>query len=97
MSQQRFCSPSRATSSPPPSTPWPSNPGDLPIFLTQAQLADLLAISIRTLERQRHDGESIPFRKVGRRILYGRDDVLRHLDACAYRSTAETKQGGDQR
>jgi hypothetical protein len=49
------------------------------------------------LERQRHDGGAIPFRKIGRRILYGRDDVLRHLDTCAYTSTAATKHGGGRR
>ena len=97
MSHQRVVPPSRITSSPPSSVRWPSKPDDLPLFLTQPQLADLLTVSIRTLERQRHDGGSIPFRKVGRRILYGRDDVLRHLDTCAFTSTADTKQGGSRR
>ena len=48
---------------------WPTNASDLPLFLTQQQLAHLLGKSVRTLERHRHVGQSIPFKKVGRTVL----------------------------
>ena len=74
-----------------PSREWPTDANDLPLFLTPNRLAALLRISVRTLERARHEGSSIPFRKVGRRVLYARDDVLAHLADASFRSTAEAK------
>ena len=58
---------------------WPASALDLPLFLTPEQLAYLLDKSVRTLERDRHIGGSIPYRKVGRTVLYARDDVLAYL------------------
>jgi hypothetical protein len=58
---------------------WPASALDLPLFLTPEQLAYLLDKSVRTLERDRHMGRSIPYRKVGRTVLYARDDVLEYL------------------
>jgi hypothetical protein len=72
-------------------SPWPTAASQLPLFLTQGQLAHLLGKSIRTLERDRIIGHSIPFTKVGRRVLYARDDVIRHLAAASFRSTREAK------
>lgn len=70
---------------------WPAAADDLPMFLTQRQLAHLLGKSVRTLERDRVLGGSIPFKKVGRTVLYARQDVLNFLDAASFRSTREVR------
>ena len=48
---------------------WPAKAAALPLFLTQHQLAHLLGKSVRTLERDRHKGCSVPFVKHGRKLL----------------------------
>ena len=58
---------------------WPASALDLPLFMTPDQLAYLLDKSVRTLERDRHMGRSIPFGRVGRTVLYAREDVLQYL------------------
>lgn len=78
-------------SHPPTSAQWPAATSDLPLFLTPQRLAELLGVSVRTLERNRHVARSIPFRKIGRRVLYARDDVLAYLAEATFRSTAEAK------
>ena len=71
-----------------------ANSVNLPIFLTAAQLAKLLGVSERKLEHDRHHGVGIPFAKFGRRVLYRREDVLAHLTANVFSSTAEAKRSG---
>jgi Helix-turn-helix domain len=73
---------------------WPTTHDGLPLALTQAQLAKLLNISERKLERDRHTGLGPRFCKIGRRILYRREDVLAYLEAHCFASTAEAKRGG---
>ena len=58
---------------------WPASVAEIPLFLTPRYLAHLLNRSERTLERDRHMGRFIPYRKVGRTVLYARDDVLEYL------------------
>jgi hypothetical protein len=58
---------------------WPSDPTELPYFLNKHQLAHLLDKSVRTLERRRQDGTSLPYVTFGRQVLYPRDAVLKHL------------------
>lgn len=70
---------------------WPRRFEDLPVLLTQAQIAQLLGLSERTLERHRHTGEGIRFCKVGRRVLYRREDVVCHLLNCSFENTAEAR------
>ena len=60
---------------------WPSSPQDLPLLLTEQQLAHLLDRAVRTLQRHRREGRSIPYRQVGRRVFYTRDAVLEHFGA----------------
>jgi hypothetical protein len=55
---------------------WPADPSLLPVFLTEKQVAHLMGKSVRTLQKYRREGISIPFHVVGRSILYARDDVL---------------------
>jgi hypothetical protein len=71
---------------------WPANPEELPLFLTQRNLAELLGCSGRTLERDRCNGVGIPFVKHGRRVYYPRDVVFTELRKRVYVSTAEAKR-----
>ena len=59
---------------------------------TPAQLAQLLGVSLRKLERDRQQGIGIAFSKFGRRILYRRSDVQAYLAGHSYSSTAEAKR-----
>ncbi|MBS0237759.1 MAG: helix-turn-helix domain-containing protein [Proteobacteria bacterium] len=70
---------------------WPSETDQIPLFLTQNELAHLLGRSVRTLERDRVTGGRIPFRKIGRNVLYARADVLRYLEAASFTTTREAK------
>ena len=66
-------------------------PDGLPPLMTQPQLANLLLVSERKLERDRHDGTGVAFIKVGRRVLYRREDVTAYLKANRYASTSEVR------
>lgn len=66
-------------------------------LLTTAQLAQLLGVSQRKLERDRQDGTGAPFIKIGRRVLYRRSDVEAHLEARLFCCTAEAKSAGEDR
>jgi hypothetical protein len=65
---------------------WPSDPTELPYFLNEHHLAHLLAKSVRTLERRRHNGTSLPYITLGRQVLYPRDAVLEYLMKSAKRT-----------
>ena len=60
---------------------WPSAASDLPLVLTQHQLAHLRGVTLRTLQRERRLGQSIPFVKDGKKVLYARHDVLARYGA----------------
>jgi excisionase family DNA binding protein len=60
-------------------------------FLSTAQLAELLGLSVRKLERDRQDGTGVPFIRFGRRVLYRRADVDAHVEAQRFISTAEAR------
>jgi len=67
--------------------------GDLPYFMPPRLAAEVLQCSEKTLERRRRDGnDGIPFVKMGRRILYPRDLLLKHVQERIFTSTAEAKQ-----
>ena len=51
----------------------PSMTGDR--FLTQAEVANMLGISTRVLERQRVSGGGIFFVKIGRCVRYRQSDI----------------------
>ena len=61
---------------------WPPDPSVLPYLLTEDQLAHLRGKSVRTLQRERRLGCSIPFIRDGKRVLYARADVLAHYGAA---------------
>jgi hypothetical protein len=50
---------------------------ELPLLLTEAELAKHLRVTPGTLANQRSEGRSpIPYIKVGRQVRYRRNDVL---------------------
>lgn len=57
-------------------------------LLPQQQLATILAVSERTLERWRVEGCGPAYVKAGRRVLYRRCDVDQWLDDNARTSTS---------
>ena len=70
----------------------PASIEELPLFLTPRQLAVLMSVSTRTLERERKDGCGLPFTKRGRRIYYLRDVVVTVMREGMCSSTAEAKR-----
>ena len=62
------------------------------VWLSQRQLAELLGLSERTLERMRGEGSGPPFSKAGRRVLYRMDDIELWLKQRSYINTAEAKR-----
>lgn len=78
---------------PPASRPvpgvWPANPFELPYLLSEDELARLLNRSVRTLQRRRRRGQSPPFTKHGKQILYRRDSALAYYAGVDEPSTAQ--------
>ena len=60
-------------------------------YLVQAEAADFLRISERTLERWRVEGNGPRFRKFGRRIVYAQGDLETWADGRCYQSTSATE------
>lgn len=60
---------------------WPAAITDLPLVLTQHHLAHLRGVTVRTLQRERRHGRSIPYVTDGRKVLYARADVLARFGA----------------
>jgi hypothetical protein len=60
---------------------WPTAIDHLPLIITEAQLAHVLGEHVRTLQRRRSrsPGEWIRFKRVGRQVLYARQDVLQFV------------------
>jgi excisionase family DNA binding protein len=60
-----------------------------PIFLTVTEAADFLRITPVTLGRWRIEGRGPRFAKFGRRVLYGRSDLIAWSEAQKRQSTSE--------
>lgn len=67
---------------------------DINNYLTQKQVASLLHISTRTLERMRHEGSGPPFMKAGRRVLYSMSAIEEWLSSRKFDSAAEARAAG---
>ena len=67
---------------------------DTQLFLTQAEAAELLRLSPRTLERHRVAGSGPRFIKAGRRVLYRRSDLEQWALANTFSSTSEADLAG---
>ena len=65
--------------------------------LTTKQLADLIGVSVRKLERDRQDGTGVPYIKLGRRVVYSGADVEAYLEAQRFTSTAEARRAMEDR
>lgn len=65
-------------------------------YLTEAETADLLRISSRTLQRWRVEGCGPTFCKLGRRVVYARSSVLVFAHAHERGSTSEAKASDGQ-
>lgn len=63
------------------------------ILLDTSQVAHILRLSERTLERYRTEGGGPPFLKFGKRVLYDQDAVLAWAQAHSRRSTSDTHYG----
>ena len=62
------------------------------IYLTQAEAADVLRISARSLERWRLEGTGPAYRKFGRRVVYGRADLETWAESRVFTSTSESER-----
>jgi predicted DNA-binding transcriptional regulator AlpA len=60
-------------------------------YLTQQEVADHLRLSPRTLERHRLTGTGPKFVKIGRRVVYRRQDIEAWAGANTFGSTSETR------
>jgi len=62
-------------------------------LLNEKEVATLISKSVAWLQRARWEGNSIPYRKIGRSVRYFESEVLEWLDANApkYVSTSEYK------
>lgn len=58
-------------------------------YLLQAEAAQVLRLSERTLERMRVDGNGPRFVKAGRRVLYRRTEIEAWAEARTFASTSE--------
>ena len=61
------------------------------VYLTQLEVAALLRLSPRTLERHRVSGTGPAYTKLGRRVVYRRDEV----DDWAARNTVSSTSEAD--
>ncbi|WP_417495619.1 helix-turn-helix transcriptional regulator [Maricaulis sp.] len=58
-------------------------------YLNTKALAELTGVAASTWSKRRLTGDTPPYRKVGRRVLYLRSDVEAWLDGCARQSTSD--------
>ncbi len=63
-------------------------------FMPICEVAQLLHISTKTLERMRVEGTGPVFRKAGRKVSYTPADKEAWLDANAFTSTSQAKSKG---
>jgi excisionase family DNA binding protein len=62
---------------------------DLDIALTEAQAAEYLGLSVRTLQAWRVRGVGPPFARLGRAVRYRRSALATYLDRSTVASTTE--------
>lgn len=70
------------------------------LYLTAQDAADVLRLSVRTLERMRVEGTGPRYHKAGggkrARVLYNRADLDDWLQGLSFNSTAEYVRGGSK-
>lgn len=60
-------------------TPDHSSADDLPALMTTAELAAFIRASRQSLDQDRYLGRGIPYVRIGRKIRYSRETVLKFL------------------
>ena len=65
------------------------DPAKLPEVLTPKQLGEVLSKTESALANDRHTRRGIPYTKVGARVYYLREDVLKHLAANRVETAAQ--------
>jgi len=58
-------------------------------YMPQERAADFLGLSPKTLERFRVEGRGPAFLKLGRRVVYSRDDLVKWAEAQRRHSTSD--------
>lgn len=69
---------------------------NLPTLLNQKEVSKVIRKSESWLERQRWLQEGIPYRKVGRNVLYDELDVLAYLEAQPQMLRRNQSTDGDE-
>ena len=62
----------------------------IPTLLTPTEVADVLGVSIRTLERWRFEGRPPRFHRVGRAVRYLEADVVEFINKGCRTSTSDS-------
>ncbi len=63
----------------------------LPAYLTPAEAGRFIGAATQTLARWRCEGGGPDFIRVGRKIMYGRDDLIGWMSARRVSSTSQEK------
>jgi predicted DNA-binding transcriptional regulator AlpA len=61
-------------------------------LLREQDVAEMMAVSVKTLQMWRWQGKGPSFGKLGRRVAYKLDAVKSYIDANVFRSTTEADQ-----
>lgn len=56
------------------------------VLLTEQNVAELLQVSVKTLQGQRWMKIGIPYLKIGRSVRYRQEDVERYLDQAVIKT-----------
>jgi hypothetical protein len=57
----------------------------LPALMTTVEVAEFIRASKQSLDQDRYLGRGLPYVRIGRKIRYRREDVLKYLDANTFR------------
>ena len=57
---------------------------DLPVLMTTAEVAAFIRASKQSLDQDRYLGRGLPYVRIGRKIRYRREEVLKYLDANTF-------------
>ncbi|WP_142278448.1 helix-turn-helix domain-containing protein [Mycobacterium europaeum] len=60
----------------------------LPALMTTAEVADLIRASKESLNQDRYLGRGLPYVRIGRKIRYRREDILKYLSDNTIRGGA---------
>lgn len=72
----------------------PDNSNKIPKLLNQAQVAEMLNLSVKWCERKRWSGGGPPYRKIGASVRYELSDVLAYINS--HPKISNSSQGGEK-